>query len=124
MFSKTETLRRLRLVTMAMKERCNLPANATAEVGYRIYPAASPAFPTRDDVYGTDGDDLSYMEPIKDAAADPTVRAYGAIVHIYLSSGFGYDRELRDVCVGWLGTPDEEPAIYDLNGVPVTTSTV
>ncbi len=124
MFSKTETLRRLRLVSMAMKNRCNLPANATAEVGHRIHPAASPTFPTHDDVYGAEHDDLSHMEPIRYAATDPTVRAHGAIVHIYLSSGFGYDRELRDVCVGWLGTPDEEPAIYDLNGIPVTTPTV
>lgn len=115
-FSKTEARRRLRLLAKEARRRCGLPRNTLAEVGHRIVPVAIGHYPGMDErVYADEGDDLDTLEHLG-TVDDPRVRAHGAIVHLYLSRVNHWGQELSDVCVGWMGTPDADPALVDTNG--------
>lgn len=110
-FTKTEALARLRTLGTECRRQLGLPSNARAEVGHR-YIEVVTLDPTTDSVYA-EGDDLRDFAPLPDAAGADHVRTHGAIVHLYLSqtTGFGRyaERELVDVLVCWMGTPDQAP---------------
>lgn len=106
-FSKTETLRRLRVLAAAARIEYRQPRNAVAEVGLRCRPVVFDnlrfAGPLIDP-----NDDLSDTVSLVDAAYDDTVSVFGAVVHIYITSR-GWDGELEGVGIGWMGTPTDAP---------------
>jgi len=109
--TKTEGLRRLRAGAALCRNAARLPKNWKVEVGFRTITVVSDAPPVKGKVYA-EGDDLTSFYTLAEAA--PYVE-YGEVVHIYFTSG-GWDGELEDICCVWLGTPDREPVLLDING--------
>jgi hypothetical protein len=120
MFTKTEALKRLRALAAEARLYERLPRTSPVEVGLRCDPVVTDD-PFRDGVewYGPD-DDLADYRSFKEAAVDPSVAGHGAIVHIYLSEqrGFGVEdySELRNVVMGWMGTPTEPAVLLSVPG--------
>jgi hypothetical protein len=109
--TKTEGLRRLRAGAALCRNAARLPKNWKVEVGARTVTVVSYTLPAKGQVYAT-GDDLTSFFTLSEAA--PYVE-YGEVVHVYFSS-IGYDGEMEDICCVWLGTPDQEPVLLDING--------
>lgn len=119
-FTKTETLRRLRLLAAEARDASYNARTAPTEVGLRTRPIVSATVPTQRGCYPPD-DDLSENISFKQAATDPDVATYGSVVHLYISRCCGFvggtpDYELDTVAVGWLGTPNTDPVLIDCNG--------
>lgn len=121
-FTKTETLRRLRVLARLSREAGGHHTGMRIEVGHRVLgpqyadnpeDALARAYP--------EDDDLSYHDDLKGAARDAQYQTPGGTVHLYISDpGDGVDYgELHDVNCGWLGTHDREPVLLDVNGTPV-----
>jgi hypothetical protein len=109
--TKTEGLRRLRAAAALCRNARRLPKNWKVEVGFRTITVVSDTPPARDKV-DAEGEDLTSFFSLREAA--PFVE-YGEVVHVYFSS-IGYDGEMEDICCVWLGTPDQEPVLLDING--------
>ena len=123
-FTKTETLRRLRVLAAEMRDITSNGRGAPVEIGLRTIPVATPTAPTQSEAYDDD-DDLDYFVSFAEGATAPEVSGYGSVVHIYLSRMIGFCGrtplyELDSTCVGWMGTPDAEPVVIDSNGTPVS----
>jgi hypothetical protein len=105
-FTATESLRRLRALTAALRARGDLPGGASIEVGTRTHPVHTDA-PTYANYFHED-DDLEDFYPLRDYAK--YVKP-GEVVHLYISD--------RDGLIGthttWVGTADAEPALLDTN---------
>ena len=115
-FTKTETLRRLRMTVAECRKRSGLPSNSRIEVGIRTIPVAYDDLPTRDLVFFP-GDDLAYHVDLADAASEPVVMVHGAVVHVYLSRPIGRGEfELDNTCTVWLGTPEADPVVLHVPG--------
>jgi len=121
-FTKTEALRRLRVLAAEARDATHNSSRAPAEVGLRTRPVVSPTVPTHRGCYHPE-DDLSHHASFREAATDPEVATHGAVVHIYIDRclkfmGGAPEYELDSVVVGWMGTPDTEPVLIDCNGSP------
>jgi hypothetical protein len=71
----------------------------------------SDTVPAKEQVYAP-GDDLANMYDMKFASRQ---LEYGEVVHLYFTS-VGWSGELEDICTVWIGTPDREPVLLDVNG--------
>jgi len=109
--TKTEALRRLRVAAALCRDARRMPKNWKIEVGTRTITVVSDTPPTKGNVYA-EGDDLANLFQMTYAARHVE---YGEVVHLYFSS-VGWDGELEDVCTVWIGTPDREPVLLDING--------
>jgi hypothetical protein len=106
-FTKTETLRRLRVAAKLCRDNDTygmLTPQDRVEVGYRFVPVHADSPPQGKDAFGPD-DDLSDFDLMRDAAGDDQVRQHGYVAHLYFSNQV----ELVDTVMVWLGTPDQEP---------------
>lgn len=103
-FTTTESLRRLRVLTAALRARGDLPGGAEIEVGTRTHTVHTDA-PTYANFMHED-DDLEGHYPLRQYAK--YVKP-GEVVHLYISN--------RDGLIGthttWVGTADTEPALLD-----------
>jgi hypothetical protein len=109
--TKTEALRRLRAGAALCRNARRLPKNWKVEVGTRTITVVSDTPPVKGKVYA-EGEDLVSFYTLSEAARWVE---YGEVVHIYFTSG-GWDGELEDIFCVWLGTPDREPVLLDING--------
>lgn len=121
-FTKTETLRRLRLLAAEARAASYNARNAPTEVGLRTRPVVSATVPTHRGCYHPN-DDLSHHVSFREASVDSEVATHGSVVHLYISRSCGFvggvpDYELDTVAVGWIGTPDTGPVLIDCNGTP------
>lgn len=107
-FSKTEALRRLRVLAAEARRNLGLPRNAPAEVGERLIPLVIEDIEEPYTVF-VDGDDLDDFVSLPGAARGHA-RQQGAVVHLYIYSA-GPWRELEDVVVGWMGTHRDAPVL-------------
>ena len=112
-FTKTETLRRLRIGRALMRKAdFSISASAYTEVGLRVDPNA---YPTLEAALNAPENDLSDFWPLKDAATSMNVREHGYIANIYVYEGDSYSG-LHDVQNVWLGTPEHGPVLLGRNG--------
>lgn len=115
MFTKTEALRRLRVLTRESRRYAD-GRRLRFEVGLRLEPqTASTALEAVDRRY-PEGDDLDDFRDLVEAASEDEVRAHGALVHVYTRSWDGWEWTTDTICVGWMGTPDSEPVLLDHDG--------
>lgn len=121
-FTKSEALRRLRKLSMAVKSidrEC--PRNGSVEIGSRTVPVRSMSFP---DVAIADGDDLLDFWPLADAATRDDVTGPGMVVHLYFSAArdrFG-DADLVNVITAWMGTADADPELIHVPGFTIRSA--
>lgn len=120
-FTKTETLRRLRVLAAESRRVGGLHTGHRVEVGHRTMGVAYGL--TEQDARINrfrEGDDLDDFDDMGSTARMPEYRQHGAVVHLYLSEvgtpPWFSDASLIDVNCGWLGTPDHEPVLLDYNG--------
>lgn len=105
-FSKTETLRRLRIAAAATREAHGLHRYARVEVNLRvIHQTGDSADAYRD----LDGDDLADQLDMEQGALHEEVQEHGSFVHLASYEQTAYGFELWDHATWWIGTPDAEP---------------
>lgn len=107
MFTKTETLRRLRVGAALIREAEGIPKNWKIEVGLRDVPAYAS---TVEAARSEDNHDLYDFRSLPEAAAEEEVRREGYIAHLYVTSS-GTWGELETVERVWLGTSESEPVL-------------
>ena len=107
MFTKTETLRRIREAASLCREADrDIPRNARVEIGLRTRPSYFSYRPTVAEAFGSD-DDLSETTTVTDAAKLDEARHQGYVCHLYFSTQW----ELLNTITVWLGTHDKQPAL-------------
>lgn len=112
-FTKTETIRRLRVAAQLVRESDrNIAKNFRVELGSRFIPvyaataaAAEAAWRRVDASMADDLDDFSSL-----VDHDQQARIEGYVAHLYFSSTGDWG-ELYDVRTVWLGTADSEPEV-------------
>lgn len=111
-FTKTETLRRLRVGSKLFRRAEFIPQNWRAELGTRTY------LQTRTTAIAAanldDYPDLDDCWDLPGASRLDDVRTFGYIAHIYLyepQTVWGDGGYLYDVQCVWMGTPDAEPVL-------------
>lgn len=105
-FTKTETLKRLRILAAAARAEYGQAKTAKAEIGINKRPLA--ILVPGADAWIADDDDVDGTLTLIDAADDAEFTKHGRVVHVYVT-GPGEWGELEGVGVGWLGTPDHAP---------------
>lgn len=115
MFTKTETLRRLRVLTRESRRYAD-GRRLRFEVGLRMLPQTADTIAQAVDLRYPEGDDLNDYRDLVEAASEDEVTAHGAVVHVYTRCWDGWEWTTDTVCVGWIGTPDSEPVLLDHDG--------
>lgn len=111
MFTKTETLERLRLAAKIVRAERGIPTNYRVEVGLRTVSKYATETPTSIREAFAEGDDLAEYLDLRSAAGEDEVRTPGYFAHLYFSQPGAYG-ELTDIEVVWLGTADEDYVVY------------
>ena len=107
-FTKTETLRRLRVGTRLMRENDRFARNGRVEVGTRN---ENQVARTAELALTVDESDLFDSFPLVDASRQAVVQQHGYLAHIYIYEPEASGGFLDDVQIVWLGTPDQEPVL-------------
>ena len=110
-FTKTETMSRLRVLAAKAREIEGQAKNAIVEIGHREIPVVSKTPPYGTHTSEDPHDDLTDYDKLESASRNGEVQKEGSVVHLYVSSGKGYDTNLEGIVVGWLGTSTEPPMI-------------
>lgn len=111
MFTKTETLRRLRLAANLVRENDGLAGRTDiVEVGIRNETKYVDSIVDGEDGWlGDDAkDDLYDFDRLFNARSREVLRTPGAMAHFYFT-GSGWNGELNTIRIVWLGTEDHEP---------------
>lgn len=117
--TKTEKLRRLRVLAAQGRIVARQKAGARVEVGSRLIPVRYDRPPTIDDVlYGGPDDDLRDFSSMQQFAGSSDDCQPGEIVHLYFSTTGDWG-ELQSIVTGWLGVEGHEPFITDCDGTRV-----
>lgn len=121
-FSKSETLRRLRILAALARRAEHLRKNALVEVGLRTTPHSTPIRPliVLDMMSGDPSDDLDANVSLNEAKTIEVVQRVGAIVHLYtydVPVGRPDEGELTNTVIGWMGTCDEQPVLVNVPGM-------
>ena len=125
-FTKTETLRRLRVAAKLIRANdWNVAKNSRLEVGTRVernaYATAGEAFDAN--YFGPDNDLDDSASLVDSARYFEEVREQGYIANIYIYES-GPEGFLYDVQNVWLGTDDHEPVLFDRKRGPIFASDV
>jgi len=112
--TKSEAIRRFRIVAAECRRLSNVGSRAPIEIGLRELPQRSFVPPlSRDEAIALcfpDGDDVASHCSLEEYARDAHD---GDVLHLYVHDSMGMNGELKQVIVVWLGTDAYEPRIID-----------
>lgn len=112
-YDRKEAIRRLTVLTKKLRAMGLVPFGGSFEIGERTIPEIQPHgyLPGQEDKW----DDLLCHWTKEQYAKDVGLR-HGEVVHIYVTAWDGFEHYLAGTHCGWVGGPDDEPVIVNIDG--------